>query len=122
MKILIVEDEINVFEVISLVIKKKFAEKQLDIISALTLLDGLKGSEGQDLIFLDLILPDSRVPEKTIMTFAPIMERIPTIIVTGWDESSIAITATLYGAKACLFKPSLTDQLTKAIDSIFKES
>lgn len=61
---------------------------------------------GHDVILLDLSLPDS-APENTLSTLKKAAPRIPIIVLTGMDDTELAIQALRSGARDYLVKGQL---------------
>lgn len=121
MRILIVEDQPDVAKVIQATLMVGLMDVTLQFAFAVSLSDAMRLASDADLILLDLLLPDSGDPSETMQRFEMTMMHVPTIIITGLDEGATAVMAALKGAKGCVFKPKIGEQLVKVIKTVFKK-
>lgn len=108
MRLLIIEDDRNQADLLARLIKRK-TNGGLDIISAETFESGLQAvkAENPDVILVDLLLPDSRPWQKTIMRLSELTK--PYIVVTAAEDKNLVRTAAFVaGADNVFFKPFCT--------------
>jgi len=103
-KILLIEDNVSVAQVIAAMLKRAKGSN-FDVVCAETLQGGLQFliAGGIDAIFLDLTLPDSHGLE-TIEKVQAQASSVPIIVLTGVDDEELATQAVRSGAQDYIVK------------------
>ena len=118
MKILVVEDSktfltylVGVFEMLNLDAEIEYAK---------SLQEAKDKIDGSDLVLLDLMLPDSHNPIKTIKEINKADGEIPIIVITGDKNPELMYKLVRFGVKDYLLKETVTPK--KIGDSIKRVS
>ncbi|MBK1813939.1 response regulator [Clostridium sp. YIM B02505] len=120
-KVLIVDDEKFIRNGLESIIKRKYEEKYETILCS-NGIDALEKVKSEDIFF---VITDIRMPECDGIEFLKRLNneelRIPTLILSGYDDFNYAVEALRYGAKDYLLKPIKKNELYESIEKIEKE-
>ncbi len=121
-KILIIDDEVDVREVLKLHLKSA----NLDVIEAENGEEGIKlMKSGANLLQVGLILCDIRMPKvngvETIEYLKQNAPSIPIIVITGYPDSELAVSLLKKGVKDYLVKPLEKEKLLAKVKEVLSE-
>jgi signal transduction histidine kinase len=110
--ILVVEDDENIIYLIRHYFEKIDGEKPFEIQHApnLKIAKQLIASQEFEAVLLDLMLPDSRVPQETVSEIDEIYEG-PVIVLTSYSDKNLAKELIREGAEDYLFKDTLNEEI-----------
>ena len=121
-KILIIDDEEEVREVLALHLKKGGFEtvEAKDGAEAIQLM-----KKGSNLVNVGLIICDIRMPKINGVEAIDFLRQnaasIPTLVVTGYPDTELAVSLIDKGVKDYLVKPVSKEKLLKTVSRIFSE-
>jgi two-component system response regulator YesN len=120
-KVLIVDDEKFIRNGLESIIKRKYEDKYETILCS-NGIDALDKVKNEEIFF---VITDIRMPECDGIEFLKRLNneeiRIPTLILSGYDDFNYAVEALRYGAKDYLLKPIKKNELYECIEKIEKE-
>ena len=112
-RLLIVEDEINVAKMLKTYVAMSFPQVPWEISIAETAADGVKlltdPTAKTDVLLLDLRLQDSKDPAETLIMFSSLIPTVKTVIVTGVEDAVTGLDAIEKGAVAFVQKADLCE-------------